>query len=157
MRARTSFRAPDRYESELGDVLGLMRLLWSVDHALQETSKRMAADLGITGPQRLVIRIVGHYPGISAGEVARILCVHPSTLTGILRRLIKRGLVARATHHADRRRAVLHLSEKGRRVNSVRIGTVEAAVRRAVGRVSAIELAAGRRLLRAVQSELLRP
>ncbi|HZS11135.1 MAG TPA: MarR family transcriptional regulator [Nitrospirales bacterium] len=157
MRARAARSTFDPYESELGDVLGLMRLLWSVDHALQETSKRMASDLGITGPQRLVIRIVGHYPGISAGEVARILCVHPSTLTGVLRRLIKRGLLARAKHHADRRRAVLHLSDKGRRVNNVRVGTVEASVRRAVGRVSPLELAAGRRLLRTLQRELLRP
>src|SRR5438132_8459125 len=35
---------------------------------------------------RLVMRIVGRFPGIAAGRVAQILHVHPSTLTGILKR-----------------------------------------------------------------------
>ena len=68
-----------------------MRLLWAVDHGLQRRSKRMAATLGVTGPQRLVIRIVGRFPGISAGRLASILHLHPSTLTGILRRLERGG------------------------------------------------------------------
>ena len=63
-----------------------MRLLWAVDHGLQTRSKRMAVGLGITGPQRLVLRIVGRFPGISAGQLSRILHLDPSTLTGILRR-----------------------------------------------------------------------
>ena len=42
----------------LGRVLEFMRVLWAVDHALQSTSKWMEVRLGVTGPQRLVIRIV---------------------------------------------------------------------------------------------------
>src|SRR5439155_8811053 len=64
----------------LGAVLDFMRLLWAVDHSLQSASKRMEAAYGITGPQRLVVRIVGRFPGIAAGRVAEILHVHPSTL-----------------------------------------------------------------------------
>ena len=71
----------------LGEQLEFMRLLWAIDHGLQTRSKRMAAALGVTGPQRLVIRIVGRFPGVSAGQLARILHLDPSTLTGILRRL----------------------------------------------------------------------
>ena len=41
----------------LGEELDFMRLLWAVDHGLQQRSKRMAAEIGLTGPQRLVIRI----------------------------------------------------------------------------------------------------
>src|SRR5688572_10921067 len=76
-------------EPSLGDVLDFMRLLWAVDHALQQRSKQMLQTHGITGPQRLVLRVVGRYPGIAAGELANVLHVHPSTLTGVLKRLEK--------------------------------------------------------------------
>ena len=49
--------------------------------------KRMEQRSGVTGPQRLVLRVVGLFPGISAGALARLLHVHPSTLTGVLHRL----------------------------------------------------------------------
>ena len=138
----------------LGEILGLMQLLWGLDHALHATSKRMAVGLGVTGPQRLVIRIVGQHPGITAGELARILRVHPSTLTGVLRRLETRKILKRVPDRADRRRAFLQLTPKGQRVNQTRSGTVEAAVRRAAARVPKEDLAAGRRLLRALEAEL---
>jgi hypothetical protein len=85
--AKVDAEGNDEEEDEvrLGKVLDFMRLLWSVDHGLQSLSKRMDARLGVTGPQRLVIRIVGRFPGISPGEIADILKVHKSTLTVQLR------------------------------------------------------------------------
>src|SRR6267378_5200867 len=116
----------------LGAVLDFMRLLWAVDHALQSASKRMEAAYGVTGPQRLVVRIVGRFPGIAAGRVAEILHVHPSTLTGILKRLESRGLLQRRTDPRDARRALFMLTPKGRKLDTVRTGIVEQAVRRAL-------------------------
>ena len=75
------------HDQPLGAVLDFMRRLWALDHALQSISKRMETTLGLTGPQRLVIRIVGHSPGISAGKLAELMHVHHSTLTGVLGRL----------------------------------------------------------------------
>ena len=69
----------------------VLRLIWALDHALQRRSKRMEATLGVTGPQRLVIRIVGRFPGAPAGLLSEILHIHPSTLTGILKRLQVKG------------------------------------------------------------------
>src|SRR5580658_2848349 len=80
----------------LGEVIDFMRLLWAVDHGLEASSKQMDALFGVTGPQRLVIRIVGRHPGIAAGRIAEILHVHPSTLTGVLRRLVERGILTRS-------------------------------------------------------------
>ena len=81
--------------ADLGPVLEFMKQLWAVDHGLQTISKRLESQHGITGPQRLVVRIVGRTPGISAGALAQILRMHPSTLTGILRRLETRGILTR--------------------------------------------------------------
>ncbi len=116
----------------LGDELEFMRTIWALDHALQRASKRMEASLGITGPQRLVMRIVGRFPGILAGQLAQILHLHPSTVTGVLKRLEQQGLLARRSDPRDRRRAPLGLTEKGRRIESAAEGTIEAAVRRAL-------------------------
>ena len=83
MTKRRSRATPELPETlDLDPVLDFMRLLWSVEHGLQSTSKRMEATLGITGPQRLVLRIVTVRPGLSAGELARIVHLHPSTNHG---------------------------------------------------------------------------
>src|SRR3954466_12832271 len=118
----------------LGAVLDFMRLLWAVDHALQSASKRMESTYGVTGPQRLVVRIVGRFPGIAAGRVAEILHVHPSTLTGILKRLEARGMLQRKADPRDARRALFALTAKGRKLDTVRTGAVELAVRRVLAR-----------------------
>ena len=142
--------------SSLGEVLELMRLLWTLDHGLQSTSKRMAANLGITGPQRLVIRIVGRFPEISAGELADILCVHPSTLTGVLHRLESRGLLHRKRDPSDGRRALLSLTKKGLGFDALRTGTVEAAVRRALSKVARDTMVSARAVLESLGRELMR-
>jgi len=119
----------------LGAVLEFMRTMWALDHALQRASKRMEARLGVTGPQRLVIRVVARFPTIPAGQLAEVLHVHPSTLTGILKRLERQGLLSRRVDPRDRRRVLLGLTRKGRRLDIESEGTVEAAVRVALSQL----------------------
>jgi DNA-binding MarR family transcriptional regulator len=132
---------------ELPDVLQFMQLLWAVVHGLERTSKRMTSEIGVTGPQRLVLRVVGLSPGVSAGDVAAILHVHPSTLTGVLQRLIAQRLLARRHDPRDRRRAVLRLTARGARANAVRGGTVESAIAEALQGVSDGDRTATKRVL----------
>ncbi|MDC0682089.1 MULTISPECIES: MarR family winged helix-turn-helix transcriptional regulator [Sorangium] len=147
---------PSEKSSRLGEVLDFMKLLWAVDHGLQSTSKRMEAKMGVTGPQRLVIRIVGRYPGISAGQLAEIMQLHPSTLTGVLKRLQERGIIERRVDPKDGRRALLGLTARGRELDSLRTGTVEAAVRQALKSVPRRKLDAAQDVLAAV-AEALQP
>src|SRR5256714_3983183 len=131
---RDSTEPPERHDGKdppLGAVLDFLRLLWAVDHALQSASKQMESNFGMTGPQRLVMRIVGRFPGIAAGRGAEILHVHPSTLTGVLKRLESRGLLQRRTDPRDGRRALFLLTPEGRKPDTVRTGIVEEAGRRA--------------------------
>jgi DNA-binding MarR family transcriptional regulator len=114
----------------------------------------MQARLGVTGPQRLAMRIVGMAPGLSAGALARTLHLHPSTLTGILRRLEQRGLIRRSPHPADARRTVLHLTADGRAQDAFRAGTLEHAVVMALDRVSATDVASTRRVLQELSAAL---
>jgi DNA-binding MarR family transcriptional regulator len=124
-----------------------MRLLWAIVHGLQKRSKRMTGDLGVTGPQRLVLRVVGLFPGVSAGTLASILHVHPSTLTGVLHRLVRQGLIRRSAYAGDRRRTVLSLTPKGARVNAIQKGTVENAIVEALEAVPTRDREATQRVL----------
>ena len=138
----------------LPDVLQFMRLLWALVHGLEKTSKRMSATIGVTGPQRLVLRVAGLFPGLSAGDLAALLHVHPSTLTGILRRLVTQGLLIRVNDPRDQRRARLSLSARGTRINNANRGTVESAIAEALRGVSVRDRAAARRVLERLTGEL---
>jgi DNA-binding MarR family transcriptional regulator len=153
LNTRVISRRPQRLQPEpppaanLPETLQFMRLLWAIVHGLQKASKRMASELGVTGPQRLALRVLGLYPGVSAGTLARILHVHPSTLTGVLQRLAKRGLLRRAADHTDRRRTVLFLTARGERVNRADRRTVESAIAAALNELGRPDArAAGRAL-----------
>jgi DNA-binding MarR family transcriptional regulator len=118
--------------TRLGPVLGFMRALWELNHALESRSKRMKASLGVSGPERLVLRIIGELPDVSPGQLAEIMHLDPSSLTGILRRLVSRRLVARRPSASDARRALLRLTARGEDLDRQRDGTVEAAIRAAL-------------------------
>jgi DNA-binding MarR family transcriptional regulator len=139
----------------LGKVLDFMRLIWTLDHGLQSLSKRMQSSIGLTGPQRITLRVVGRRPGISAGALSDILRLHPSTLTGILHRLERRGLVRRTRDPEDRRRAQLALTARGRQLNVSTPGTVEAVVKRVLAGIPETRLRPAAELLAAVAAALL--
>jgi MarR family transcriptional regulator, organic hydroperoxide resistance regulator len=147
------FPDEEKQDPPLGAVLDFMRLLWAVDHALQSASKRMESAFGMTGPQRLVVRIVGRFPGISAGRLAEILHVHPSTLTGILKRLEARAILQRRPDPRDARRALFMLTAKGRKLDTVRTGTVEQAVRRVLLK-DPLKVGAAQEVLASLSGEL---
>jgi DNA-binding MarR family transcriptional regulator len=132
---------------DLPDVLRFMQVLWELDHGLNAASKRMLATMGVTGPQRLVIRVLGRSPGSTPGQLARVLRLHPGTVTRLVARLEESRLVKRADDPVDSRRVLLTLTARGRRVDTERTGTVEAAVEGVLERTPARRLAEARALL----------
>jgi DNA-binding MarR family transcriptional regulator len=118
------------------------------------TSKRMGASLGITGPQRLVLKIVTQFPGISAGEVAHVVRLHPSTMTGVFQRLVDKRLLVRERDPKDTRRTRLRVSKAARRFTGKSRGTVEGAVEQALRRLPAAHVKHARRVLATVAGAL---
>jgi DNA-binding MarR family transcriptional regulator len=121
-------RTTSRAAAELPSTLQFLQILWTVNQALELASKRMALQLGVTGPQRLVIRLIGRFPGMSAGEVAATMRTDPSTLTGVLQRLEASRLIRRARDGSDARRVLLTLTGRGRAIDRLKAGTIEHAV-----------------------------
>jgi MarR family transcriptional regulator, organic hydroperoxide resistance regulator len=146
----------DAADAPLDPVLDFLRLLWDVEHRLQSASKRMRTELGITGPQRLVLRIVTRSPGMSAGELARIVRLHPSTITGIVQRLVDRGLLVREADPTDSRRVRLRVRQQARPLTRAVEGTVESAVQRALSRLPSSRVAGARQVLAAISAALER-
>jgi DNA-binding MarR family transcriptional regulator len=129
-----------RRPAEEESVLEFLRLLWKIDHSLQRLSKAMLKRLGVTGPQRLALRLVARTPGISLGDLSRSLCLHPSTVTGIVQRLEQKGFITRSTASTDARRTELRLSPSANRLTRPLPGTVEDATWRTVERVGASQV-----------------
>jgi len=119
----------------LGPVLDFMRLMWAINHGLDRASRGMQAKFGVTGPQRLVLRI-------------------PSTLTGILQRLEARRLLRRLTDPSDARRVQLEITARGKRLTVPSVGTVESAIKRLMSTWTDSELNVTRRTLTAIAEEL---
>lgn len=131
-----------------------MQGMWALVHATDVRSKMMLRRIGVTGPQRLVLRIVGRHPRSTAGEIASILEIHASTLSGVLARLEKGGMIARKVDATDRRRAQFSLTAAGKRIDGERKGTVEAAVKRALAKATPEEVAGCAEVLRLLVTEL---
>lgn len=153
--SRSGTRAPAR--DALGATAGaleFLRLLWEIHHALQAHSKRMAREIGLTGPQRLVLRMLGDKPGLTAGELATALHLDPSTITGIVDRLKRRGMVLRAKDPIDGRRFLLAATRSARATASRRAGTIEQRLEAALSSLSRDQVAAAHAALAEVAEKL---
>ena len=151
MRRRTN--APKSIP-ELGPTLEFLTLLWELDHELEATSSRMKIAYGLTAQQRMIVRILGRFPGLVAGQLADLLRIHPGTLSTALARLEKRGLVARRRDADDRRRVIIALTAKGRRFDIPMRSTVESAVAQVLAAISPRDMVVFKRCLRSLAEAL---
>ena len=138
----------------LGPALEFLRSLWRLNHALERRSTHMERTLGVTAPQRLVLRCVGMYPGISAGNLADTLHLDPGTISATLRRLENAGLLERRKDPRDRRRTLLGLTPAGHALDGPSPGTIEEAVRAVLARSTPESLAATLEVVEALSKTL---
>lgn len=140
----TSARANDL---PLGPALEFLQRLWSLNRALERLSLRMEKRLGVTGQQRLMLRCLGAYPGVTAGQFASLLRLDPGTVSATLRRLEHKALISRRRDRQDNRRVALTLTQKGRALVAPTDGTVEAAVEELLSTSPAAQIRAALRAL----------
>jgi DNA-binding MarR family transcriptional regulator len=91
---------------------------------------------------------------MGAGQLAEVLHIHPSSLTGMLRRLEAAELLRRESDPFDRRRALLALTKRGQRLNDQREGTIEAVVAEALSKMSKQRVASAKTVLKAIAAAL---
>ncbi|SNB45346.1 MarR family winged helix-turn-helix transcriptional regulator [Geobacter sp. DSM 9736] len=101
---------PTPAELEVAEILDNIRRVFQV---VNEQSKKVEKETGLTGPQAWAIMTIARLGPLSLTSLARRMYLHPATVGGILDRLEKRGLVARTRSEEDRRVVEITLTEEG--------------------------------------------
>lgn len=139
---RAGSRSEAAIAARLGPVLTVMRVIWAMEHALNARSKAMNKRYGVTGPQRLVMRVIGELGPMSPGELASVLHLHPASVTRLAKTLEARKLLRRRPDPEDGRKLVLELGPAAARMARPLGGSVEGAVREALSGARKAEVAA---------------
>lgn len=143
-----------RQNFPLSPALGFVRKIWQLNHAVEHLSKRMEAAHGVTAQQRMIIRLVGKYPGMTAGQLSEQLHLDPGTVSAALRRLESKGLLSRRADTRDKRRVVLGLPAAGRMLDKPTTGTVEWVLERLLEKSSKEDIDVASRVLQELVSAL---
>jgi DNA-binding MarR family transcriptional regulator len=97
-------------ESRMLDVLRQFRIvIRSIKRHYQWVEKRC----GVSGAQLWAMERIAASPGLSPGDLASQLAIHPSTASNLLARLEELGMVKRSRRSRDQRRVQLMLTTKG--------------------------------------------
>jgi len=94
----------------------LVEALLVASRALVGVAARSIAGIDVTLPQYRALVVVGSRPGVSVGDLAAALDIHPTTATRMCDRLVAKRLLRRGQAPGDRRAVELHVSAAGRRL-----------------------------------------
>ena len=94
----------------------IMQSLRRIFKAIQDYSQEVSKEFGITGPQLWALKTISTNGSLSPGELSKKMYLHPSTITGVVDRLEKKGYVARDRGQEDRRVVKVQLTPKGRKL-----------------------------------------
>jgi MarR family transcriptional regulator, organic hydroperoxide resistance regulator len=100
-----------RKEQVLEDIFNNLRRVFQ---AVQEYSKRVERETGLTGPQAWTMRVIADNGPIRITDIAQRMYLHVATVVGIVDRLEARGLVSRTRGVQDRRVVRVELTKEGR-------------------------------------------
>jgi len=92
----------------------------------------MQRQAGLSAPQAWALSILAAEPGLALGELAGRMHAHPSTVSGIVDRLVGRHAVDRRPDPEDRRGVRLSLTTTGRRLLRRSPAPVQAGLQRAL-------------------------
>jgi DNA-binding MarR family transcriptional regulator len=86
-----------------------------VVQALRESSRLAESRVGLSGAQLFVLRTLAESPGLSLNELAACTRTHQSSVSVVVTRLAREGLVKKHRADVDGRRIEIRLAASGRR------------------------------------------
>jgi DNA-binding MarR family transcriptional regulator len=101
-------RNPDRTAEDI--LLALRRIMRSMDIA----SRQLISEHGLTTPQLICAQTLVEQGPLTTGMLARAISLSPATVTGILDRMERRGLITRERRPEDKRRVLVDVTAAGR-------------------------------------------
>jgi DNA-binding MarR family transcriptional regulator len=120
--------------------------LYAASRQVTAAYRPILGELGLTYPQYLVLVVLGAHDEMLIKDVGRELRLDHATLSPLLRRLERDGLLTRRRSASDERAVVVALTAEGRAVHA-RFGEVHCRIAEALG-ITTEEAAQLRGLLR---------
>lgn len=96
-----------------GQVLSSIR---RIIRAIDLNSKKLVRKYGLTGPQLVVLKELEYHNELTVGEIASNVSLSSATVTNILDRLEKRGLVRRTRCTEDKRQVLVKPTDAAHRI-----------------------------------------
>ena len=94
----------------------IMQSLRRIFKAIQDYSHEVSEKFGITGPQLWALKTISQNESLSLSDLSERMYLHPSTMTGVIDRLERKGYVTRSRDKVDRRVIYVQLSAEGKRL-----------------------------------------
>lgn len=91
-----------------------MQSLRRIIKSLQDYSQEVFSHFGVTGPQLWALKTIHQMGSLSLGELSREMYLNPSTVSGVVDRLEKKGYVVRDRTDKDRRVVKVRLTPEGK-------------------------------------------
>jgi homoprotocatechuate degradation regulator HpaR len=104
----------------------LPRLLLQAREAVMAHTRPSLREHGLSDQQWRVLRVLGEHGVVETGRVAREAFILGPSLTGVLARMERDGLIRRERDAADQRRSVVAATAKGRKLVERLSTTIEA-------------------------------
>jgi DNA-binding MarR family transcriptional regulator len=84
--------------------------LRKIIQAISLHSRNLYRKYGLTGPQLVILNDIASHQPLSVTQLAKSINLSQATVTGILNRLEKKGLVVRERDKVDRRRVMIRIT-----------------------------------------------
>ncbi|SMB79574.1 transcriptional regulator, MarR family [Desulfonispora thiosulfatigenes DSM 11270] len=88
---------------EINNGMMLVRLLKQITDGIRQNVELEFMELNLTGPQGMLVGILAHYGEMKISDLSERMKLSNSTISGIVDRLEKQGLVERTRSTEDRR------------------------------------------------------
>lgn len=126
--------------------------LYAASRQVTSAYRPILGELGLTYPQYLVLVVLGAHEEMLIKDVGRELRLDHATLSPLLRRLERDGLLTRRRSADDERAVVVALTDAGRAVHA-RFGDVHCRIAEALG-ITAEQADQLRSILRGLTAQL---
>ena len=104
----------------------LPRLLLQARESVMAHTRPQLREHALSDQQWRVLRVLGEHGVVETGKVAREAFILGPSLTGVLNRMERDGLIRRARDAADQRRTVIEATDKGAQLVNTLSKTIEA-------------------------------
>ncbi len=103
--------------------------LYTAARLITQAYTPMLTELGITYPQYLVLMVLWERDNQPVNNIAHRLLLETNTITPLLQRMEKLGLVTRKKGEQDKRQQIVSLTEKGRAMEEQAYGLIPEGMR----------------------------